>query len=108
MTKRTQSTEFDIEENKKKMADAVKAVEDFVAVVAAIPPETLARIRLIDSNIITATEGEISWREGHLEHLAHLYASDPAQTWRDYADDLPVALAHDARFAGMVEKAKGK
>ncbi len=64
--------------------------------------------RLIDSDIITATDSELTWRTGHLEHLANLYAANPAQTWRDYADDLTVALAHDARFAGMVDKARGE
>lgn len=65
--------------------------------------------RLIDSGIVVAAEGAISWREGHLEHVAKLYASDPAQTWRDYADDLTVALAADgSNFAALVERARGE
>ena len=35
--------------------------------------------RLIDSGIVTATDSTISWREGHLEHVAHLYVSDPVR-----------------------------
>lgn len=63
--------------------------------------------RLIDSGIVTATDSELTWREGHLEHVARLYVSDPARAWRDYADDLTVAFAHDARFAALVDTARG-
>lgn len=102
MTKRTESIE----------GDTLQGIE-FPAVVVfdeglTTYPINPALQRLIDSNIVTATDSELTWRIGHLEHLANLYASDPRQTWRDYADDLTVALAHDARFAGMVDAAKGE
>lgn len=65
--------------------------------------------RLLDSGVVVAAEGAISWREGHLEHVAALYASDPARAWRDYADDLTVALAADgSNFAALVERARGE
>lgn len=65
--------------------------------------------RLIDSGVVVAAEGAISWRAGHLEHVARLYVSDPAQAWRDYADDLTVALAADgSNFAMLVERARGE
>ncbi len=63
--------------------------------------------RLIDSGIVTATDSVITWREGHLEHVAALYAGDPARALRDYADDLTVALAaDDGNFAALVERAR--
>lgn len=65
--------------------------------------------RLIDSGIIVATEGAISWREGHLEHVARVYAADQRLAWRDYADDLTVALSVDGgTFAALVDKARGE
>lgn len=39
---------------------------------------------------------DVTWRTGHLEHIANLYAGDPAKTERDYADDLAVARAYSA------------
>jgi hypothetical protein len=63
--------------------------------------------RLIDSGIIVAAEGAISWREGHLEHVARVYAADQRLAWRDYADDLTVALSADGgTFAALVDKAR--
>jgi hypothetical protein len=54
-------------------------------------------MRLVESGIIAATDrGAIVWRAGHLEHIANLYASDPATTERNYADDLAVARAYSA------------
>lgn len=74
--------------------------------VTVVEPSPLQR--LIDSGIVVAAEGAISWREGHLEHIAALYAADARQTWRDYADDLTVALAADgSAFAAAVERARG-
>lgn len=46
--------------------------------------------RLIDSNIVTYENGEVSWRKGHLEHLGWVRDSNPAIAERDYADDLEV------------------
>lgn len=64
--------------------------------------------RLIDSGIVTATDGAITWRIGHLEHVARVYVADPVLAWRDYADDLTVALAADgSTFAAAVEAARG-
>ena len=65
--------------------------------------------RLVKSGIVTATEGAISWREGHLEHVARVYAADVRIAWRDYADDLTVALAADGgTFAALVDKVRGE
>lgn len=56
-----------------------------------------AATRLIQSGIISGREDTaITWRAGHLEHIANLYAGNPAQTERDYADDLAVARAYSA------------
>lgn len=105
MTKRTGHIE----------SDELNADEQFLAngiahVVNNILDTTSASLqRLIDSNIVTATDSAISWREGHLEHVARLYVSDPAQAWRDYADDLTVALSADgSTFAALVERARGE
>lgn len=71
------------------------------------PDTPLQRLTL--SGIITAAEGAISWRIGHLEHVARLYVSDPRLAWRDYADDLTVALSADGgTFAALVEQARGE
>lgn len=51
---------------------------------------------LINSNVITLEDGAVSWRMGHLLHIANLYKGNPAQTERDYADDLAVARAYSA------------
>lgn len=65
--------------------------------------------RLVDSGIVTVTDNAITWRTGHLEHVARLYAADPKLAWRDYADDLTVALAADgSNFAAAVEAARGE
>lgn len=50
---------------------------------------------LTQSGVLSQNEdGSITWRTGHLEHIANLYAGDPATTERDYADDLAVARAY--------------
>ena len=49
---------------------------------------------LITSGVAAVTDGNIIWRTGHLEHIANLYAGDPATTERNYADDLAVARAY--------------
>lgn len=56
--------------------------------------DDLPLARLMLSDIITIDNGVITWRTGHLEHIANLYAGDPATTERDYADDLAVARAY--------------
>lgn len=49
------------------------------------------------SGIITfVSPTEITWRTGHLEHIANLFAGDPQTTERVYADDLAVARAYSA------------
>lgn len=52
---------------------------------------------LLISGVVTGvTDGTITWRAGHLEHIANLYKGDPQATARDYADDLAVARAYSA------------
>lgn len=59
--------------------------------------EDLPLARLILSGVAKQTpDGKITWRMGHLLHIANLYRSNPAQTERDYADDLAVARAYSA------------
>lgn len=63
---------------------------------------------LLASGIIDYTDGVVTWRTGHLEHIANLFAGDPLTTERDYADDLAVARAYSADvWAGLVEAARG-
>lgn len=51
---------------------------------------------LVESGIITYSDGVIIWRTGHLEHIANLYKGDPVTTERNYADDLLVARMYSA------------
>lgn len=51
---------------------------------------------LSHSGIVVVTGNAITWRTGHLEHIANLFTGDPATTERDYADDLAVARAYSA------------
>jgi len=51
---------------------------------------------LVLGDIITYSGGMVTWRPGHLEHIANLYAGDPQTTERNYADDLAVARAYSA------------
>lgn len=53
-----------------------------------------AAMRLIESKVVTYDDHSVTWRTGHLEHIANLFAGDPATTERDYADDLAVARAY--------------
>jgi len=53
-------------------------------------------VRLLISNIIELSDHTITWRTGHLEHIANLFAGDPVTTERNYADDLAVARAYSA------------
>jgi hypothetical protein len=69
-------------------------------------PEGEAMQRLIASNVISK---DGAFREGHLEHLARVYVADKALAWRDYGDDLTVALSADGgAFAALVDKARGE
>lgn len=62
--------------------------EKDVAVVRAVN-------QLIDAQLVTVDiDNNITWRTGHLEHIANLYRGDPQATERDYADDLAVARAY--------------
>ena len=62
---------------------------------------------LIESDIATHDSGVVTWRTGHLEHVANLYASDPVQTERDYHDDVTVAKAYSAEeWSRLLEAAK--
>ena len=109
MTKRNQEIDVDAGAEFEAFSKAAEAIDNLSAVIAAIPPETLAQIRLIDSGIAILNKNEIVWRKGHLEHLARLYVADPALTRRDYLDDLIVAENLDAeKFAALVEQARGE
>ena len=82
---------------------------DSVPTAGIQPPGIAPMHNLILSNIISVENGVILWREGHLEHVARLYVSDPVQAWRDYADDLTVALAADgSTWAAVVERVRGE
>ena len=98
MTKRNQ--EIDV--------DAGAEFEAFQAAEAVVlSPEDEPLQRLIASNII-GKDGK-TFREGHLEHVARVYAADVRLAWRDYADDLTVAFASDAKgFKALVAKARGE
>ena len=62
---------------------------------------------LKESGIITIADGAITWRAGHLEHIANLFAGDPATTERNYADDLAVARSYSAEtWASLIEATK--
>lgn len=66
-----------------------------------------AFVRLKLSDIITVADGAITWRAGHLEHIANLFAGDPVTTERNYADDLAVARAYSAEtWASLLEATK--
>lgn len=101
MTKRNQ--EIDVDAGAE--FEAMQAAEQ--ALIIQLPG--LAPLqRLTISGIATMNKHEIVWREGHLEHLARLYAADPVLTRRDYLDDLIVAENLDAeKFAALVDKARG-
>lgn len=62
-------------------------------VIQSDPPQVIA---LAESGIITYSDGMITWREGHLAHIANLYKGDPEKTERDYSDDLVVARKYSA------------
>lgn len=62
-------------------------------VIQSDPPQVIA---LAESGIITYSDGFVSWRDGHLAHLAHEYKSDPAKCERDYSDDLTVVRKYNA------------
>lgn len=49
---------------------------------------------LSHSGVVEVVDNVVTFRTGHLEHVANLYAGDPAKTERDYADDLAVARAY--------------
>jgi len=51
---------------------------------------------LVNSDIITHGDGIVTWRTGHLEHVANLYKGDPVETARNYADDIAVAISYSA------------
>jgi hypothetical protein len=52
--------------------------------------------RLLLSGIVTIVDSVLTWRAGHLEHIANLFAGDPETTERNYAEDLAVARAYSA------------
>lgn len=115
MTKRNQEIDVDAGDNELVVVDIANensevsesVIFDYVDFHTALANEALQR--LIDSGVIVAAEGAISWRQGHLEHVARVYAADQRLAWRDYADDLTVALSADGgTFAALVELARGE
>lgn len=58
---------------------------------ALVMPELQA---LMDSNVVTVKDSVVTFRAGHLEHVALQYVTDPVQAWRDYHDDIEVALRY--------------
>lgn len=99
--KQTQHTVDDVNE-------PVGVVEASQADPGAMYPEHAA---LYYSGIISNGDSgiELIWREGHLEHVARVYAASPAQCERDYHDELAVAkVACWERFEGLVMEASGQ
>jgi hypothetical protein len=115
MTKRNQEIDVDAGAEFETLDDipfgyALESAEKDQPVTIVIPPPTDSAItRLALSGIVVGAEGAISWRQGHLEHVARVYAADQRLAWRDYADDLTVALSADGgTFAALVDKARGE
>ena len=106
MTKRNQ--EIDVDAGAE--FEALQAAEAFKDVPTAgiQPPGHAPLHNLTISGIVTVANGQVTWREGHLEHVARQYAHSPAIARRDYLDDLTVAQNLDAeKFAALVEQARG-
>lgn len=53
--------------------------------------DTPAVRSLISSGIITMSGRTVTWRDGHLEHVAAQYKSDPQRTRELYSNDVEVA-----------------
>lgn len=47
--------------------------------------------RLITSGVLFMRDGELTWREGHLEAVARCYQDNAVIAMRDYADDIITA-----------------
>lgn len=99
----------------RKTIDEPITIEDIVTSAQTIAQElsptiegtNSALVSLQLSDIITIADGTITWRTGHLEHIANLYAGDPVTTERNYADDLAVARAYSAEtWAALLEASK--
>ncbi len=107
MTKR--KPEFDDSDIVPEAADLDSGVEVSTEYVDAQAHHSEPLKRLVSSGIVTADDSVVTWRVGHLEHLARQFAADPKQTWRDYWDDLTVALsASKPEFDALVEAARGE
>ena len=106
MTKRNQ--EIDVDAGVE--FAAFQAAEAVAVPTAGIQPPGHAPLHnLTISGIVTVKNGKVTWREGHLEHVAREYAHSPAIARRDYLDDLIVAENLDAeKFAALVELARGE
>jgi hypothetical protein len=76
------------------IAEEFVTVESNGATITYAPDDPLAS--LLISGIVEVADGAITWRAGHLEHIANLFAGDPVTTERNYADDLAVARAYSA------------
>lgn len=63
------------------------------AIEAQEPPELAS---LVLSGIVTHSDGMVTWRDGHLEHIANQYKGDPQTTERNYQDDLAIARRYSA------------
>lgn len=87
--------------------EAVAVVTDSVSTLGTPYPELDA---LLSSGIVSYDgNNDQVWREGHLEHVARIYAVSPAQAERDYHDELAVAkVACWERFEALVMEASGQ
>lgn len=65
--------------------------KQLLLILPQLPPALAA---LIDSGVVTYDDGIVTFRAGHLEHLALEYVRDPVGTWRDYHDDVEVAQTY--------------
>lgn len=54
---------------------------------------TAAKQALIESGVLSEADGVLTWREGHLEHVARCYQANAVIALRDYADDIATAQA---------------
>lgn len=50
-----------------------------------------AKQALIESGVLAEADGVLTWRAGHLEHVARCYQADAVIALRDYADDIATA-----------------
>lgn len=107
MTKRTQHIESELSVDASAEFEALQQPDE-PELAGIVAPGVAPLHNLTISGIVTVKDGVVTWRDGHLEHIAKLYVADPTRTERDYLDDLIVARNLDAEhFAALVDKARG-